>query len=48
MNTTPARIERSMRNAISTAYHGGGLDHKLPHCPSNKEFLTYVLNNIEL
>ena len=48
MNTTPSRIERSMRNAISTAYHGGGLDHKLPHCPSNKEFLTYVLNNIEL
>ena len=48
MNTTPSRIERSMRNAINVAYHSGGLDRKLPHCPSNKEFLNYVLGNIEL
>ena len=48
MNTTPSRIERSMRNAINVAYHSGGLDRKLPHCPSNKEFLNYVLSNIEL
>lgn len=48
MNTTPSRIERSMRNAINIAYHSGGLDRKLPHCPSNKEFLNYVLSNIDL
>ena len=48
MNTTPARIERSMRNAINIAYHSGGFDRKMSHCPSNKEFLNYVLNNIEL
>lgn len=48
LNTTPARIERSMRNAISSAYHSGGLDLKMSNCPSNKEFLNYVLSNIEL
>lgn len=48
LNTTPTRIERSMRNAINTAYHSGGLDRKIPHCPSNKEFLSFVLNNLEL
>lgn len=48
MNSTPSRIERSMRNAINVAYHEGGFDQKMSHCPSNKEFLNYVLNNIEL
>ena len=48
MNTTPSRIERSMRNAINVAYHSGGLDRRMSHCPSNKEFLNYVLSNIEL
>lgn len=48
MNTTPERIERSMRTAISAAFHRGGLHLKMNSCPSNKEFLNYVLNNIEL
>ena len=48
LNSTPCRIERSMRSAISIAYHRGGLDRKMSNCPSNKEFLNYVLNNIEL
>lgn len=48
MNTTPSRIERSMRNAINVAYHSGGFDRRMSHCPSNKEFLNYVLSNIEL
>lgn len=47
MNTTPSRIERCIRNAISIAFQSGGLDSKLVTCPSNKEFINYVLRNIE-
>lgn len=48
MNTSPARIERCMRNAISAAYHNGGLIGKMVSCPSNKEFINYLLRTIDL
>lgn len=48
MSTTPSCIERCIRNAISSAY----IAHKLPasflQCPSNKEFLRYILQNLNL
>lgn len=48
MNTTPTRIERCIRNAISIAFQSGGLDRKMLTCPSNKEFINYVLRTIDL
>lgn len=48
MNTTPARIERCIRNAINVAFQTGGLDARLPGCPSNKEFINFVIHNIDL
>lgn len=48
MNTTPARVERCIRSAISAAYQSGGLEGKMLTCPSNKEFLNYVLRNMEI
>ena len=47
MNTTPTRIERCIRNAISMAYQTGGLDTRLSACPSNKEFINYILRNLD-
>lgn len=46
MNTTPSRVERCIRNAISIAHQSGGLDGKLLTCPSNKEFINYVLRTM--
>lgn len=46
MDTTPTRIERCIRNAINIAYQSGGLDVKLASCPSNKEFINYVIQNM--
>lgn len=48
MNTTPTRIERCIRNAISVAYQSGALDGRMISCPSNKEFINYVLRTIDL
>lgn len=48
MNTTPTRVERCIRNAISAAYQAGGLDGKMITCPSNKEFINYVLRTIHM
>ena len=48
MNTTPSRVERCIRNAISVAYQSGGFEGKLLGCPSNKEFIHYVLRSMEL
>ena len=47
MNTTPSRIERCIRNAISMAYQTGGMDTRFSACPSNKEFLNYILRNLD-
>lgn len=43
MNTTPVCIERSIRSAISAAYQSGRLGEQMITCPSNKEFINYVL-----
>ena len=48
MNTTPARVERCIRNAISVAYQSGSFEGKLLTCPSNKEFINYVLRSMDL
>ena len=47
MNTTPSRVERCIRNAISVAYQSGNFEGKLLTCPSNKEFINYVLRTME-
>lgn len=48
MNSSPVRIERCIRNAISAAYHNGTLEEKMVSCPSNKEFINYILRTIDL
>lgn len=48
MNTSPTRIERCIRNAISAAYQNGGLEGKMVTCPSNKEFINFLLRTIDL
>jgi len=48
MNSSPSRIERCIRNAISAAYQSGALEGKMVSCPSNKEFINYLLRTMEL
>ena len=48
MNTTPARVERCIRNAIAVAYQSGSFEGRLLSCPSNKEFINYVLRSMDL
>lgn len=47
MNSTPTRIERCIRNAISVGFQSGGLDATLSSCPSNKEFISYALRRLD-
>ena len=47
MDTTPSCIERCIRNAIGTAYQSGRLNGRMMTCPSNKEFINYVLRTFE-
>ena len=47
MNTTPSCIERCIRNAIGNAYQSGRLGERMMTCPSNKEFINYVLRTFE-
>lgn len=47
MNSTPVRIERSIRTAINAAYKSGTLRYKTPSCPSNKEFIDFVLRDLQ-
>lgn len=46
MSTTPSRIERCIRNAISSAYQKSDLRLRMTSCPSNKEFINYILRNL--
>lgn len=46
MGTTPPRIERCIRNAISAAYQHGELRLRMNSCPTNKEFINYILRNL--
>jgi len=47
MNTTPERIERSLRNAIDIAYKRGSLKEFFEHKPTNREFLEYIFHETE-
>lgn len=48
MRTTPSCVERSIRNAISNAYSDRNLPDHFFQCPSNKEFIQYILQNFTL
>ena len=47
-HTTPSCVERSIRNAISTAYSSHKLQGNFLQCPSNKEFIRHILQNLVL
>lgn len=47
MDTTPTCIERCIRSAISAAYQSGRLGERMITCPSNKEFINYVLRTFD-
>ena len=47
MGTTPSCIERCIRSAISAAYQSGRLGDRMMTCPSNKEFINYVLRTFD-
>ena len=46
MDSTPVRIERCMRNAISAAHQSGSLGNRMATCPSNKEFINFVVRSM--
>lgn len=48
MQSTPARLERSLRNAISIACQRGDLDQRFGHCPTNRELLMYLMEQLAL
>ena len=48
MHSSPTRIERCIRNAISAAYQSGAFEGQMVSCPSNKEFINYLLRTIEV
>lgn len=45
--SNPARVERSLRNAIAIAYERSGLESRFPRCPTNREFLLYMLAQLD-
>ena len=52
-NSTPARIERSMRHAISIAWNGGSengyvMNPELEEKPTNSQFIALILNEVRL
>jgi len=47
MDTTVSRIERSMRSAIAIAYERGSLRRHFSHRPTNREFLTFLMNAVD-
>ena len=46
LQTTPARVERSMRTAISTGYMRGCLDQRFRRRPSNRQFIEYLFQSV--
>lgn len=46
LNTTPAGIERSLRNAIASTYEHGNLSDIFDHRPTNKQFLIYLMKRL--
>ena len=47
LGTSPARIERSLRNAIDNAYRNGALRDYFPARPSNRAFIRFLLNQLD-
>ena len=47
MNTTPTRVERSLRSAIQIAYDRGTLAERFSHRPTNLEFITYMMREVD-
>lgn len=47
MDTSVARVERSMRTAIAIAYERGALKQRFDHRPSNREFIEYLMDAVE-
>lgn len=45
--TTPARVERSLRNAIAVAHRRGALNQRFRQRPCNREFLAYMIREME-
>ena len=46
LQTTPARVERSMRTAISAGYLRGSLGQRFQRRPSNRQFIEYLFQSI--
>ena len=42
-HSTPARLERALRHAIAVACERGDLMKEMGRCPSNREFLLYLM-----
>ena len=47
MDTTVARVERSMRSAIAIAWERGTLREHMPFRPSNKAFIEFVMRAVD-
>ena len=47
MNSTVPRIERALRSAIAVAYERGTLNRHFPTRPSNRQFLEFVLHEVD-
>ena len=47
MGSTVPRVERSLRNAINIAYERGTLSNIFPGRPTNKEFIGFVMREID-
>lgn len=47
-HSTPARLERALRHAIAVACERGGLMQRMGRCPSNREFLMYLMEQLKL
>lgn len=47
MNTTPQRVERSLRSAIQIAYDRGTLSLHFQSKPTNRQFIAYMLREVD-
>ena len=47
MNTTPQRVERSLRSAIQIAYDRGTLSQHFNSKPTNRQFIAYMLRVVD-
>jgi len=47
MNTTPARVERSLRSAIRIGCERGTLSRHFPGNPSNRQLIAFVMSAVD-